>query len=349
MPEDSMFMQRCIDLARRGLGRTAPNPMVGAVLVHQGRILGEGYHHRFGDHHAEVMAIEAVKERELIPKSSLYVSLEPCCHHGKTPPCTDLILREGIRHVVIGAVDPFDRVAGKGIARLRSKGCKVQVGLLKEECRQLNKRFFTFYEKKRPYIILKWAQTADGFIDMERPANACRRPTWITSEKLRMLVHKWRSEESVIMVGTTTALKDDPQLNVRDWAGPSPLRIVLDKSLRLPASLKLLDDSQPTLVINEVKEDNKGQTRLVKMAFDGSLLKNILELMYREGRQSLFVEGGRELLQSFMDQNLWDEARVFAGRQFFGKGIRAPQIPVPRSAGSQILIGKESFFCFRNQ
>ncbi len=347
VPEDDRYMQRCIDLARSGLGFTAPNPMVGAVVVHQGRILGEGYHRRHGDLHAEVRAIEAVKNKALLKRSTLYVSLEPCCHHGKTPPCTDLIIREQIPRVVIGAVDPFDQVAGKGIARLSSFGCEVRVGVLKDACRQLNKRFFTFHEKKRPYVILKWAQTADGFIDVDRGSGAARRPTWITSEKLRMLVHKWRSEESAIMVGTNTAMKDDPRLNVRDWTGPSPLRVVLDRELRLPGGLKLMDNNEATIIINETREQRLKKTRYVALPFDEQLLEQVMRLLYEEGRQSLIVEGGRQLLQSFIDQDRWDEARIFTGTQFFGRGIRAPQIS-PNKPMSQIIIGKESFFCCKN-
>lgn len=347
MADDELFMQRCIDLARPGLGRTAPNPMVGAVLVNAGRIIGEGYHQGCGDHHAEVRAVASVRDQKLFSDSTLYVSLEPCCHHGKTPPCTDLILQKGIPRVVIGTVDPFDEVAGKGIARLRSNNCEVKVGVLKEQCRQLNKRFFTFHEKKRPYIILKWAQTADGFIDSERLPGSEKRPTWITSEKLRILVHKWRTEEQAIMVGTETVLKDNPRLNVRDWHGPSPTRIVLDKQLMLPANLNLLDNSQPTIVINEKIEKTTENIRYLKLVFDDLLLQNIAALLYDDGKQSLIVEGGRQLLQSFIDQNLWDEARVFVGTQFFARGVPAPKIH-PQKPRSQIIIGMESFFCFKN-
>ncbi len=347
MSGDELFMQRCIDLARPGLGRTAPNPMVGAVVVNAGRIIGEGYHQRCGDHHAEVRAVDSVRDKNLFRDSTLYVSLEPCCHHGKTPPCTDLILQKGISRVVIGTVDPFDEVAGKGIARLRSNGCEVKVGVLKEQCRQLNKRFFTFHEKKRPYIILKWAQTADGFIDSERLPGSEQRPTWITSEKLRMLVHKWRTEEQSIIVGTQTALKDNPRLNVRDWQGPSPTRIVLDRQLRLPASLNLFDNSQPTIVINEKAEKKTDNICYMKLPFDDLLLQNITARLYGDGKQSLIVEGGRQLLQRFIDQNLWDEARVFIGTRFFGKGVPAPRIH-PLKPMSQIIIGMESFYCFKN-
>ncbi len=344
---DSQYMQRCIDLALSGLGYVAPNPMVGAVLVADEKIIGEGYHRKFGEHHAEVNAIASVSDKSLLRKATLYVNLEPCCHHGKTPPCTDLIVQHQIPEVVIGTVDPFDAVAGKGIARLRSKGCNVRVGIMKERCRELNKRFFTFHEKKRPYVVLKWAQTADGFIDVIRQQNAVKRPTWITSEKLRMLVHKWRTEEAAIMVGTQTALKDNPRLNVRDWHGPSPTRIVIDKKLKLTRDYSLLDNSHLTIVINELENKTNGLTRFLKIEIDTNIVRFVMDLLYREGIQSLFVEGGRKLLQSFIDEGAWDEARIFSGRQFFGNGIAAPIIRNAKSR-KQINIGSELLYRIRN-
>ncbi len=347
MEYDSIYMQRCIELARTGLGKTAPNPLVGSVIVYNNRIIGEGYHHRHGDHHAEVRAIASVKKRELLKDSTLYVNLEPCCHHGKTPPCTDLILQSGIPEVVIGTTDPFDEVAGKGIARLRSNGCDVKVGVLKDNCRILNKRFFTFHEKKRPYVILKWAETADGYIDTERIPGSVNRPTWITSEKLRMLVHKWRTEEASIMVGTQTAMKDNPMLNVRDWHGPSPVRLVTDRSLKLPGTLHLLDQSQPTVIFNELKEEQESELRYVKINFRERLTSQVMDYLYQRGVQSLLVEGGRQLLQTFIDEGQWDEARIFTGRQFFGQGVRAPEI-TPSRPVSYIPVGKESLHLIFN-
>ncbi len=339
-------MQRCIELARHGLGTAAPNPMVGSVVVYGQEIIGEGYHRRFGDVHAEVRAIESVARPALLPHSTLYVNLEPCCHHGKTPPCTDLILKTGIKQVVIGTADPFDSVAGKGIARLRSHGCQVKVGNLKQECRELNKRFFTFHQHKRPYIILKWAQTADGFIDIERMPGAANRPTWISSERLRMLVHKWRSEEQSILVGRQTALKDNPRLNVRDWQGPQPLRMVLDKDLSLPPQLMLFDNSQPTIVFNQAEEKTKGLIRYVRVPFDHRLLESVMWFLVAEGIQSVFVEGGRHLIQSLADQDLWDEARVFMGTQYFRRGVPAPTLDKAKTT-SHITIGEESLFLMK--
>ncbi len=341
------YMQRCLDLALTGLGRVAPNPMVGAVLVANGRIIGEGYHRKYGFHHAEVEAINAVSDPRLLSRATLYVNLEPCCHHGKTPPCTDLIIKSKIPEVIIGSVDPFDAVAGKGIARLRGNGCHVEVGILKEACRELNKRFFTFHERKRPYIVLKWAQTADGFIDIDRLPGAEKRPTWITSERLRMLVHKWRTEEMAIMVGTNTALKDNPQLNVRDWHGNSPTRIVLDRSLKLTKAYHLQDNSHPTIIINELKQETANNTQFIRLPFDNILLHSIMTMLYEKNIQSLLVEGGRQLLQSFIDMHLWDEARIFTGTQFFGSGINAPKIKSYKAI-DHIHIGKESFFRIKN-
>ncbi len=347
MLSDDIYMQRCIDLALPGLGHVAPNPLVGAVVVLKDKIIGEGFHRRYGGHHAEVEAIQAVEDKSLLKRSTLYVNLEPCCHHGKTPPCTDLIMKSDIPHVVIGTVDPFDAVAGKGIARLRSQGVNVRVGVLKDECRELNKRFFAFYEKKRPYIILKWAQTADGYIDINRLSNAEKRPTWITSEKLRMLVHKWRTEEAAIMVGTETALKDNPKLNVRDWHGPNPCRIVIDRRLRLSPDYNLLDDTQPTLVFNEMQSKTTGNTRFIQIPFNQNILPHVMKFLFEERLQSLIVEGGRKLLQSFIDSNLWDEARIFTGSQFFCDGIKAPNLLSVKNK-AHIIIGQEGFFRIKN-
>ena len=245
---DEKFMLRCHDLARLGIARTAPNPMVGCVIVLDEKIIGEGYHRKCGEAHAEVNAINSVSNHELLKKSTLYVSLEPCSHYGKTPPCTDLIISKKIPRVVIGCVDSFSEVSGRGIKKLKQAGCDVIVGVLENESRELNKRFFTFNEKKRPYIILKWAQTLDGFIDIIRTDENQIAPTWISNEHSRMLVHKWRSHEDAIMVGTNTAEKDNPSLNVRDWDGKNPLRVVLDRQLRLNEKLNLFNNKIQTII-----------------------------------------------------------------------------------------------------
>lgn len=344
--DHNFFMQRCLELASMGLGNVAPNPMVGCVIVHNGIIIGEGYHHSFGGPHAEVHAISSVQSPGLLPESSLYVNLEPCCHHGKTPPCTDLIIEKGIKKVFIGTADPFPAVSGKGIQALKAGGCRVKSGMLTRECRRLNKRFFTFQEKKRPYVILKWAQTSDGFIDVVRESGQEARPTWITSERLRLLVHKWRSEESAIMVGTNTAILDNPRLNVRDWIGRQPVRVVIDRKLRLSDKLHLFDNSQATLVFNETTNENSGMTKMIRVNFQEAFLEEVLEKLYALGLQSLFVEGGRQLIQSFIESDLWDEARVFCGPQFFGRGVTSPQIKDIQPL--HIPIGKELFFWFRH-
>ncbi len=320
------YMQRCIELAGFGLGHTAPNPLVGSVIVYEDKIIGEGYHRRFGDAHAEVNAIGSVKNKDLLRKSTLYVNLEPCAHTGKTPPCTDLIIREGIPEVVIGTSDPHPLVSGKGIQCLDSAGVKIICGVKKNECVELNKRFFAFHTLKRPYIILKWAQSVDGFMDVIRQNNETAEPNWISNEISRKLVHKWRSEEQAIMVGTNTALLDNPRLNVREWRGKNPIRILLDRSLRLPENLHLFDNSIKTIIFNEIKNYESGNCLFIKIHFDQKFISTILEILYKMEIQSVIIEGGKMLLDSFISAELWDEARVFTGTKLFKAGIKAPVI-----------------------
>ena len=321
------FMHRCLELAATASGYTAPNPMVGAVVVYEGRIIGEGFHRQYGEPHAEVNAIHSVREKELLEHSTLYVNLEPCSHHGKTPPCADLIISHRIPHVVTGSFDPNPLVAGKGIAMLRAAGCRVTEHILEEECDRLNIRFMTFHRKHRPYVVLKWAQTADGFIDAIRDRNVIGRPTWITGWYEQTQVHKWRSEEQAVMVGTNTALADNPMLNIRRWHGRQPLRIVLDKQLRLPASLHLFDGTQPTLVFTEKQKKGTGNVTYAPVPFDQQLPYHILDELFRRKITSVFIEGGTQLLQTFIDAGLWDEARIFTGSVLFGDGIKAPVMP----------------------
>ncbi|MBM6857120.1 bifunctional diaminohydroxyphosphoribosylaminopyrimidine deaminase/5-amino-6-(5-phosphoribosylamino)uracil reductase RibD [Caecibacteroides pullorum] len=301
--EDEKYMRRCIQLARNGLCNTAPNPMVGAVIVHNGRIIGEGYHVRCGQAHAEVNAIRSVKAPALLKESTIYVSLEPCAHYGKTPPCADLIIEKQIPRIVIGCQDPFAKVAGRGIQKLRDAGREVVVGVLEEECRQLIRRFITFHTRKRPYITLKWAESADGFIDRLRTEG---NPTVLSSPLTSMLVHKLRTEHAAILVGTDTARLDNPRLNVRHWYGPAPVRITIDRHHRLPQDLNLFDGSQPTLVYTEEN------------------LSEILKDLYERQLQSLLVEGGSRLLQSFIDAGLWDEIIVEEAPMILGEGVKAP-------------------------
>jgi diaminohydroxyphosphoribosylaminopyrimidine deaminase / 5-amino-6-(5-phosphoribosylamino)uracil reductase len=337
MNEHNHFMRRCLQLAKLGAGYVAPNPMVGAVLVYNGKIIGEGYHKKYGETHAEVNCIASVRNenRQLIPQSTLYVSLEPCSHFGKTPPCTDLIIRNKIPKVIIGCRDPFKEVDGKGIEKLKAAGIEVEVGILEKECKELNKRFITFHTAKRPYIILKWAQTRDHFIATSPPTpspfgegasgDSERLRLHISNEYSNRIVHKWRSEEASILVGTNTALMDDPELTTRLWPGPSPIRLVVDMDLKLPSSLKIFNQQQRTIIFNAVKHEEDGIVQYYQITEDTSLVHQILNALYHLKIQSVLVEGGAKLLQSFIDEGTWDEARVISNRQLTtGNGLPAP-------------------------
>ncbi len=330
-------MNRCLQLAELGAGYVAPNPMVGAVLVYENKIIGEGYHEKYGEAHAEVNCIASVEEKNkvFIPLSTLYVSLEPCAHFGKTPPCTDLILKSRIPKVIIGCSDPFKEVDGKGIEKLNAAGVKVETGILEKECKALNKRFFTFHTKQRPYVILKWAETADGFIATSAPAPLQRRGDYeynnssrlqISNEYSNRIVHKWRSEEASILVGTNTALLDDPELNTRLWNGNSPIRLIIDLNLRLPGSLKIFDKKKQTIIFNKIK--NEEQHNLLFYKIDESkIIFQILNTLYKLKIQSVLVEGGSSLLQSFINEDLWDEARVIVNeKRIIGDGLKAPAL-----------------------
>jgi diaminohydroxyphosphoribosylaminopyrimidine deaminase/5-amino-6-(5-phosphoribosylamino)uracil reductase len=336
---DQVYIRRCLDLAAIPSGYNAPNPMVGAVLVSGGRIIGEGYHKKYGEPHAEANAINSVKETELLSRSTLYVNLEPCVHHGKTPPCTDLIIKHKIPTVVIGSTDPNPLVSGKGIERLRSAGVNVVEHILKDECDSLNIRFMTYHKKRRPYILLKWAQTADKFIDTLRNENNIGRPNWITSWYERRLVHKWRSQEQAIFVGTNTVAIDNPFLDVRHWHGKKPLRVVIDKNLRLASALNVFDGSQPTLFFTEKnKEKCTEDLEYQKITFDKHLPERILENLYARKITSILIEGGSQLLQSFIDAGLWDEARIFEAKTtVFNEGIKAPTIFEPKNNSDMSL------------
>ena len=314
-------MKRCLELAALALGKTYPNPMVGSVIVHNGKIIGEGWHHKAGEAHAEVNAVASVKDKSLLIDSTIYISLEPCAHYGKTPPCAELIIKQQIPHVVVGCVDSFSEVSGKGIEMMQKAGASVTVAVLEDDCKESHKRFFTFHEKQRPYIILKWAETQDGFIaPLEQETG---KPFWITSPESKKLVHKWRTQEACILVGTNTAEKDNPALTARLWEGNQPLRLVLDRNLRLKDSLQVFDDSAKTLVFTEKTKENLACTEYQKIDFS-NLHKEIMNELYKRNIHSIIIEGGRETLQSFIDANLWDEARVFVGETNLEKGIPAP-------------------------
>ena len=325
MTTHEFYMKRCIELAKNGLGTTYPNPLVGSVIVHEGKIIGEGWHKKAGEPHAEVNAVNSVKDKSLLKEATIYVSLEPCSHFGKTPPCCDLIIANEIPNVVVGTVDPFAKVAGNGIKKLVESGKNVTVGILEDECNELNKRFFTFHQKKRPYIILKWAETTDGFIaPLSKEEKA---PVWITNPYSRQLVHKWRTEEQAILVGTTTVLDDNPKLDARDFSGNNPVRIVLDKSGKISENYHVKDNSQKTIFITESENFISTENCIYEnVIFDTFLISSILAILYKNNIQSVIIEGGTKTLQSFIDEGFWDEARVFSGKEKFENGIVAPKI-----------------------
>jgi diaminohydroxyphosphoribosylaminopyrimidine deaminase / 5-amino-6-(5-phosphoribosylamino)uracil reductase len=320
--EHEQYMDRCLQLARLGQGHTAPNPMVGSVLVHEGQIIGEGYHQVYGEAHAEVNCLASVKPEHthLIPESTLFISLEPCAHYGKTPPCADLIVSKGIPRVVIGCRDPFPLVDGKGIEKLQAAGVEVIVGVREQACLDINKRFFTFHTQHRPYVVLKWAQTADGCI-----AKCDYSRIKISSPFTNRLVHKWRSEEMGILVGTNTALFDDPELTTRLWPGANPVRLVVDMNLRLPASLKLFDGVHKTIVFNKLRHSEHLNLLYYQVTDDVSLVHQVLNALYQTKIQSVLVEGGAALLQTFIDEGAWDEARIITNEALSaGRGLPAP-------------------------
>lgn len=333
---EEKYMWRCIQLAKNACCNAAPNPMVGAVIVCDGKIIGEGYHVRCGEPHAEVNAIRSVKHPELLKRSTIYVSLEPCSHYGKTPPCADLIIEKGIPQIVVGCQDPFAKVAGRGIQKLRDAGREVVVGVLEEECKQLIHRFITFHTKRRPFITLKWAESADGFIDLERTEGT---PVLLSNPLTTMLVHKKRAEHSVILVGRRTALLDDPSLTVRHWAGKSPVRIVLDRTLSLPSTLRLFDGSVPTWVVTEKPYPSKDNLEFLSLDFSQEVLPQLLAELYNRGMQSLLVEGGTQLLQSFINAGLWDEIYVEESALCLGAGVKAPCLSPVLTCASEHFFG----------
>ena len=306
-------MKRALQIAKLGLGTTRPNPMVGAVIVHNNKIIGEGFTSPFGGNHAEVNAINSVKNQELLAESTIYVTLEPCSHYGKTPPCSDLIIAKGIKNILIGCLDDNPQVAGKGIKKLMSAYCKVTLGILEAECKAHHKRFFTFHNKKRPYIILKWAQSSDGFLSPETKNE--QKPVWITNKTSRALVHKWRSEEHAILAGTNTVIQDNPSLTTRDYVGQNPTRIVIDKDLKLEQSFAVFNAEADTIVSSK---DTRDWTKTDAIA------QQICEVLHQNNLNSVIIEGGAKTLQTFIDENLWDEARIFKGTVSFEKGTKAP-------------------------
>jgi diaminohydroxyphosphoribosylaminopyrimidine deaminase / 5-amino-6-(5-phosphoribosylamino)uracil reductase len=315
---DELFMRRALELAQLGRGNVSPNPMVGCVIVCNNRIIGEGWHQQYGGPHAEVHAVQSVADKSLLQSSSVFVTLEPCSHFGKTPPCADMLIREGVKKVVIANLDTNPLVGGDGIKKLRSAGIEVITGILEKEARELNKAFFTWVEKRRPYIILKWAQTSDGFIARENYDSK-----WISNEASRQLVHRWRTEEDAILVGMRTAQQDNPQLNVRDWTGRNPVRIVIDRFLKLSPRLHLFDGKQKTIRYNVLKHEEHPNLLQIRLN-EENFLPELVHDLVKQKIQSVIVEGGLQTLNGFIENKLWDEARVFTSSEIFGKGIAAP-------------------------
>ena len=324
---EEKYMARCIQLAQGGKGHTSPNPMVGAVVVHEGRIIGEGYHRRCGEAHAEVNAIASVREqdRPLLKEATIYVSLEPCSHYGKTPPCAELILKTGIPRVVVGCLDPFPAVSGRGVRMLQEAGVEVITGVLEAECKALNRAFMRMQTAHRPYVILKWAQSADGFLDRVR-TSADEPPVVLSSAETMRKVHQLRTEVKAIMVGTRTALLDNPSLTVRHWQGTSPLRIALDRSLKIPATHHLLDGTVPTLILTEKAAENRTNVSYVRIDFNRPLAAQVMAVLAERKVDSLLVEGGTRLLQTFIAEGLWDEARGETAPLCLGEGVPAPRL-----------------------
>lgn len=343
------YILRSIELGKNGFGTTAPNPMVGCVIVHENNIIAEGFTSPFGGAHAEVNAIRSVKDKELLKKSTLYVTLEPCAHQGKTPPCVDLIISSKIPRVVIGVKDPHTKVGGKGIEKLLAAGCEVITPLLENSCREHHRRFLTFHEKKRPYIILKWAQTRDGFI---APSIEQREkdpsPFWITNRYSRQKVHQWRSEEMAILVGTNTVLLDNPKLNTRSWTGQSPLRLILDKDLKTPSSYNILDGTAETLIFTQSDVPTKTQQNIEYewINFSQEVASQVCDTLFKRNIQSVIIEGGAATLSTFIKADLWDEARIFTGTNSFHKGLIAPVIKGKEI--SQTLVGQDTLSILRN-
>ena len=322
---EELYMRRCLELAKLGEGTVAPNPIVGAVLVYKDRIIGEGYHQQYGQPHAEVNCINSVKKEDLhlIEHSIIYVSLEPCAHFGKTPPCADLIIRHKIKKVVVGCRDPFEEVDGKGIEKLKAAGIIVEMSSLEKECIFQNRRFFTFHKKKRPYILLKWSQTADGSIAYKSQEKEQR--LLISNSISNRLVHKWRRDEAAIMIGTQTALLDNPTLTNRLWHGKSPLRLVIDKENKIPKNYNIFNKDANTIVFSYHESYSKENIQQIQLSPNEDLINQILDYCYKNSIQSILVEGGKQVLQSFLDKGIWDETRIITNEKLFiSNGLKAP-------------------------
>ena len=319
-------MLRCLELAAKGEGFTRPNPMVGSVIVYNGKIIGEGFHQKAGTPHAEVHAINSVTDRSLLKNATLYVTLEPCSHFGKTPPCADLIVSCGIPRVVAGTTDTSARVAGKGFEKLRAAGIEVVIGVEETACRNINKRFFTFHEKQRPWIVLKWAESADGFIDIIRKPGDSAGPNWISGATERVLVHRWRAAEDAILAGGATIRSDNPGLDVRLWSGNNPVKVIVSKSGIIPDEAKIFTSPGRVMLFTANEEAIRKNTEVFMVKNDTIPIKEVLDRLFSSGIQSVIVEGGAAIHSAFIAAGLWDEARIFKGKKLFGSGIKAPVI-----------------------
>ncbi len=339
---DKLFMRRAIQLAKLGQGKVSPNPLVGCVIVHDQIIIGEGYHQEYGAAHAEVNALASVVDKTLLLESTLYVTLEPCAHHGKTPPCVDLILKHNIKRVVVGCLDPFEKVNGKGLKKLKAAGVKLTLGVLKDECYQINQRFFVYHTQKRPYVIAKWAQSAEGYI--AKDTNGGLAPVALSNVFSQSLSHKYRTQEDAIMVGTQTAITDNPKLTTRHWQGKHPLRVTLDKSCKIPPTHHLLSDKHPTLVFTQSKHPSLRKNKeFLTIDFSNNIIPQILRKLYEKNIHSLIVEGGKALLESFHKGGVIDEIRVFKSNKAIGKGLEKPSIPFFEEP-EVFALGKDQLF-----
>jgi diaminohydroxyphosphoribosylaminopyrimidine deaminase/5-amino-6-(5-phosphoribosylamino)uracil reductase len=340
---DALMMRRALDLARLGTGYARPNPLVGCVVTHEGRIIGEGWHRQYGGPHAEVNALASVADQRLLTKARVYVTLEPCSHFGKTPPCADLLIAKGVREVVVCNLDPNPLVAGRGLEKLRAAGIHVETGVLEAEGRWLNRRFFTFQEKKRPYVVLKWAETADGYL-----AGPYFQPVRISGPLAQAAVHQWRTEEQAILIGTRTALHDNPRLNAREWPGPDPIRVVIDKNLSLPSTHHLFDCQQPTLVYTYRERPTKGNLGYITLSEADDLFPQLFANLYQRNVQSVLVEGGPTVLSSLLRDGLWDEMRILRSRNTLGGGIAAPKHGLS-GLHEQFMLGEDEVFVYYNR
>ncbi|MBT6978774.1 MAG: bifunctional diaminohydroxyphosphoribosylaminopyrimidine deaminase/5-amino-6-(5-phosphoribosylamino)uracil reductase RibD [Flavobacteriales bacterium] len=340
-------MRRCFEIAKQGASSVAPNPMVGCVITHNDKIIGEGYHQRYGESHAEVMAINSIANPELLPEATLYVNLEPCAHHGKTPPCADLIIEKKLKKVVVSNLDPYVEVAGKGLQRIREAGIEIDFEVLEKEGRWLNRRFFTHHEENRPYIILKWAQTNDGFLDYHRQEDDGSEPLKISGDEMNRVVHRWRSEESSILVGKNTAALDNPSLTTRLWPGDDPLRLVIDPQLQLKDSLKMFQDGKPLWVFNALKEYCEGEVCYVRISDPENFPLEISRHLAQNTIQSVIIEGGSNTLNRFVSANLWDEARIITSPMRIGSGIPTPE--VTGKIFSSEMIGNDLLQVYLNE